>query len=438
MAFTLITPLAMPAKASSVDASVGLDFSNNGDEILEEVPVGSSHVYRNVLTGVDAIVTVMEVINHSNDVTLRVDSETSDPDEDKWIRGRFDRPIDDSQYSTTSFKIDFVSSADNSRSVVLDNLRLNAYDIDNAQRIQVSHVSTYQLTAGTIVNQVENLGNNVFRFTSDDVSASDSDPLPSNRVHSFGEARVQINFLSTSTLTIGMGGLDDGTQDFDFSTSGLGWVDRTNTPISAPTAVTPPAANTGSSAPAPQKQHVSTLNTTPAPGQEVAMFGSYFGGVTEVYVGGVKVEILSKTENRVNIRMPRGLTGALDVELKSPLGSLLLPKHFTIGKLPAAGTRKATIIVGGFDHNSRKLTARMKARIDRWLDRNSDLSTLTCTGFTSLPRRTTDVELSTNRGTTACAYAKSQRPEVTSSVSQGVEDPRPGSNVRRVRLVLTP
>ena len=168
------------------------------------------------------------------------------------------------------------------------------------------------------------------------------------------------------------------------------------------------------------------------------MFGSYFGGVTEVYVGGVKVEILSKTENRVNIRMPRGLTGALDVELKSPLGSLLLPKHFTIGKLPAAGTRKATIIVGGFDHNSRKLTARMKARIDRWLDRNSDLSTLTCTGFTSLPRRTTDVELSTNRGTTACAYAKSQRPEVTSSVSQGVEDPRPGSNVRRVRLVLTP
>lgn len=192
------------------------------------------------------------------------------------------------------------------------------------------------------------------------------------------------------------------------------------------------------SSPAPQKQHVSTPNKTPAPGETVAMFGAFFGGITEVFVGGVKVEIISTSDNRVNIRMPLGLTGALDVELKSPLGSLLLPKHFTIGTLPAAGTRQATIIVGGFDHNSRKLTPRMQARIDRWLERNSDLLTLTCTGFTSLPRRTTDVQLSTNRGTTACNFAKSQRPELTTSVSQGVEDPRPGSNVRRVKLVLTP
>ena len=188
----------------------------------------------------------------------------------------------------------------------------------------------------------------------------------------------------------------------------------------------------------PQKQHVSTVDTTPAPGQTVAMFGSYFGGVTEVFVGGIKAEIISKTDNRINIRMPQGLTGALDVELKSPLGTLLLPKHFTIGKLPAAGTNKKTLVVGGFAPNSRKLTASMQARIDRWLDRNSAMTNLTCTSFTSLPRRTTDVELSTNRGTTACNYAKRQRPEVKTSVSQGVEDPRPGSNVRRVMLVLTP
>jgi hypothetical protein len=168
------------------------------------------------------------------------------------------------------------------------------------------------------------------------------------------------------------------------------------------------------------------------------MFGSYFGGITEVFVGGVKVDIISKTDNRVTIRMPKGLSGALDVELKSPLGSLLLPKHFTIGKLPAAETNKKTLVVGGFAPNSRKLTASMQARIDRWLDRNSAMTTLTCTGFTSLPRRTTDLELSTNRGTTACNYAKRQRPDIKTSVSQGVEDPRPGSNVRRVMLVLTP
>ena len=103
-----------------------------------------------------------------------------------------------------------------------------------------------------------------------------------------------------------------------------------------------------------------------------------------------------------------------------------------------AGTRKATLIVGGFAHNSRVLTPRMKNRIDRWLERNSDLGTLTCTGFTSLPRRTSDVALSTNRGITACKFSKRQRSELETSVSQGIEDPRPGSNVRRVRLVLTP
>ena len=167
------------------------------------------------------------------------------------------------------------------------------------------------------------------------------------------------------------------------------------------------------------------------------MFGAYFGGITEAFVGGVKVDILSVSENRIDIRMPRGLSGELDVELKSPLGTLILPKHFTIGKVAAAGTRKATLIVGGFAHNSRKLTSRMQARIDRWLERNSDIGTLTCTGFTSLPRRTTDVALSTNRGITACNFSKRERPELETAVNQGIEDPRPGSNVRRVRLVLT-
>ena len=185
-----------------------------------------------------------------------------------------------------------------------------------------------------------------------------------------------------------------------------------------------------------QKQHVSTPNRTPSPGQTVKMFGAYFEGVTEVFVGGVQVQIISTAAHTLTIRMPRGLSGALDVELKSPLGTLLLPKHFTIGKLPTVGADGERLIIDGFAANSRKLTSRMKLRIDRWLESNSDLSTLTCTGFTSLPRRTSDVQLSTNRGKSACAYAKRQRPEITTSVSQGVEDPRPGSSVRRVRLVL--
>jgi hypothetical protein len=101
------------------------------------------------------------------------------------------------------------------------------------------------------------------------------------------------------------------------------------------------------------------------------------------------------------------------------------------------GPDRAKLLVGGFDHNSRKLTAKMQARIDKWLAKHSHLSTLACTGFTSLPKLTTDAALSENRGITACRYAKSERPELKTSVSQGIEDPRPGSDVRRVRLVLT-
>ena len=445
MAIGLLTPMALQARASSVDASVGLDFSNSGSvDILANAPVGSSHTYREVLPGVDAIMTVIELTNHQADLT---DSDGLDEYDsasattDRWIPSNIDRVssstpgLATTDYAVSGYRLDFVASSDNTRAVIVDNLRLNAYDIDNEQRVEVSHVANYQLTPGTIVNNVVNLGDNVVRFTSDDVSASTS---PSgSQVHSFGESRVQINFLSTSTLTVKMGVLGDGSQDFDFSTSGVGWVDSTGAAITAPAAVSPPAPASSGSAPAPVKQHVQTLNQTPAPGESVAMFGAYFGGITEAFVGGVKVDILSVSEYRIDIRMPRGLSGELDVELKSPLGTLILPKHFTIGKVAAAGTRKATLIVGGFAHNSRKLTPRMQARIDRWLERNSDLGTLTCTGFTSLPRRTTDVALSTNRGITACNFSKRERPELETAVNQGIEAPRPVSNVRRVRLVLT-
>jgi hypothetical protein len=55
-------------------------------------------------------------------------------------------------------------------------------------------------------------------------------------------------------------------------------------------------------APTPEKQHVMTLNQSPRAGAKVAMFGSYFGGITEAYVGGVKVEILSTSESRIECR----------------------------------------------------------------------------------------------------------------------------------------
>jgi hypothetical protein len=172
--------------------------------------------------------------------------------------------------------------------------------------------------------------------------------------------------------------------------------------------------------------------------QIITILGSNLNTVTEVYIGGVKVPIYKQSGNRLQVKAPKGLSGLVDLELKSSLNNVLMTRKLNFGGVAEAGANKRTLIVGGFAHNSRTLTASMQERINRWLDKNSDFGTLTCTGFTSLPRRTTDVALSTNRGKTACNFSKRQRAELETSVSQGIEDPRPGSNVRRVRLVLTP
>lgn len=186
----------------------------------------------------------------------------------------------------------------------------------------------------------------------------------------------------------------------------------------------------------PKLTHLSTLPVAPRTNTaRVSMFGTYFDTVTEVLVGGKKVEIIRKGRNELVLKLPGGLSGFVDVQIKSTIGALSLPRHFNFGG--RANANRAELIVGGFGHNSRVLTPSMRQGIERWLARHPDLKTVTCTGFTSLPRRTTDVALSTNRGRTACDFAKSKRPDLVPSVTQGVEDPRLGSNVRRVRLVLT-
>jgi hypothetical protein len=183
--------------------------------------------------------------------------------------------------------------------------------------------------------------------------------------------------------------------------------------------------------------HIQTVPNRPKSNKSrISLFGTLFDTVTEVYVGGKKVEILSKGANQLRIKLPGGLSGFVDVEIRSTLGKLSLPRHFNFGG--KTNSNRAELIVGGFEQNSRVLTPRMRAEIERWLAKNSSLKTLTCTGFTSLPRRTTDVALSTNRGITSCNFAKRERPELTPIVKTGIEDPRPGSNIRRVRLVLTP
>lgn len=130
----------------------------------------------------------------------------------------------------------------------------------------------------------------------------------------------------------------------------------------------------------------------------------------------------------------------------------LIPVELTGGELPSLSspreprspaqatptTLKSTKVVGGFGHFSKTLTPRMKKRITTWMAKHPELKSMTCTGFTSLPKRPNDARLARNRGVEACDFAKSLRTDLKVTVSNGVQDPKPGSSIRRVRLVLTP
>lgn len=459
--------LAPAVNASPIDSSTaGLEFIHS-DDVLKDAVVGDSFLYSNIMTGVNASVTVTRLVHSKGDVlntitTEKIDDHKSDATKNKWMNSEVERSDNAvaGEKTVVEFRISFLDAANN-QAVTLTNVRVNAYDLDNSQSFEVDNVDSYQVSTDTpsIVNERANLGNGRYRFSGEAVNAStctrdQANPncLPGEVPHSQGEGRVQINFVPTSSITLTLLFAGDGSLDFDFTRTGtlygLPWLNNLGQSITAPAAssasverqVQSPVDNgAGSSSPAaPTVTLVSPLATVNVPNnRNVSLFGTNFDKVTEVFVGGRKLTILKQTANQIDIRLPSGFSGLVDLELKSTLNNVLSTKHFNYGGLAATATRKAELIVGGFAHNSRVLTPRMKNRIDRWLERNSDLGTLTCTGFTSLPRRTTDVALSTNRGKTACSYSESQRSEIESSVSQGIEDPRPGSNVRRVRLVLT-
>ena len=314
-------------------------------------------------------------------------------------------------------------------------LSINVYDLDNLQSIQFDDVSTYQSLPGNNIQQITQVGASGWKFLAKDINLNspESETVGRIMVNFVNSSSVDFTYSSTETSALSSASFDlDMSTGFDFT--GEAW-----TTSSGPAPVAP-QEYTASAPPAPPVVAAIDVNPTnvTVDNEIITILGANLNTVTNVFIGGVSVPIFTQTGNRLQVRAPKGLSGPVDLELKSSLNDVLLAKKLNFGSTAAAGTRKATLIVGGFAHNSRKLTARMQDRIDRWLERNSDLSTLTCTGFTSLPRRTTDVTLSTNRGLTACKFSKTERPELETSVSQGIEDPRPGSNVRRVRLVLTP
>lgn len=332
-------------------------------------------------------------------------------------------------------KVSFEDSSGNPRTFT--NLRVNSYDVDAEQYVQFENVTSESITRGSNIDTVTEISSGVWKVTAKsstttvvgEGNAAFSDPLST----AYSTGKVSVSYGPVSEVIIGFGFTSEyvyegASYEFDFG-------DR----VAAAVASSQPVGLGSIPTSTPQVVAVDVSPTSiTTDNQIITVAGINLDRVDSVLIGGVSVPIISKSRSRIQVRAPLGLSGLVDLELRSSLNNVLMTKKLNFGGAGLASTRKATLIVGGFAHNSRVLTPRMKARIDRWLTKNSDLSTLTCTGFTSLPRRTTDVRLSTNRGVTACNFSKAERAELVTSVSRGIEDPRPGLNIRRVMLELTP
>ena len=412
----------------------------NGD-ILAPAQNGDSYRYKNVhptFADVDAVVTVEDIVNledtaPSPDVPDRLEildewSVTSDIN--RFIRIEAD--TDNSNlHGTAKIKVEFYVSGTNTR-VTFPTLGVNAYDIDDNQFIEFEgHTSKQLFSSSHVVESVPRTG--VERFTAplgEDTYTTGG--IGSDTATAYTVGRVKANYTNAHTVVFSVGAWGGSAFEMDFG-PGVSWGSG-QAPSERPVTQ---SSGGGSSSPVKVVTNVSPTQVT-ASREIITLTGQNLDTATEVFIGGIKARIVSKANGKLQVKPPKGLKGFVDLELKGTLNpvSRIKALEYLTGKA-ASAVRKAEIVVGGFDHNSRVLTSRIKTRIERLIDKYPELQTVTCTGFTSLPRRANDVRLSTNRGVEACRFAKAYKPSLVVEVEQGIEDPRPGSNVRRVRVALS-
>ena len=96
----------------------------------------------------------------------------------------------------------------------------------------------------------------------------------------------------------------------------------------------------------------------------------------------------------------------------------------------------ANAVIPGFALDSTKLTLKMKKAIRKFVIANSELTTVTCRGFTSLPASARDMKLARQRGKAVCDYILKLNPDLTVRVLKGGHTEKTGSENRRVRIVM--
>jgi hypothetical protein len=280
--------LPQAAWAAPINVSFGtMNFgADSGDRqtsaIGADVAEGFTHRYDDVFSGVDAVATLLDVVNVDSDddsldgADLLVDYFDEDSSSGKEIDFDLDvfgdSGIPDSEEGYATFRIDFVEANSNT-SVTLENVAILVRDLDKQQFIAFAGISAYELSQSpaTEISVTDSAGR--FEFSEPDGDESDS---------SDQDFWVAVEYESVDSVTITLGARQSGGAAF-----GIGFTDTTwSSPPQSFEPVAPPYtvtydSNSATSGTVPSAQ--TSASGTPsldlvAPQGDLVLSGSNFCG----------------------------------------------------------------------------------------------------------------------------------------------------------------
>lgn len=208
----------------------------------------------------------------------------------------------------------------------IDELFLNAYDVDDNQYVEFAAFQEYSLDSNTILNVREG-DSGWTRFEEVNgvgTSTSTADPRTISRV------KVRYENVTQIRLAVGQTESNDyANYYFDFS-AGVSWESNANPNAIEPVSVTnfvdlPPVSASTYSGP------VVRSVTNAALGHSVTVTGERLETVTAVEVDGTRIAIANPSASKFTFVVPEGMTvGRKDLALIGSFGKLVAQRAFTI------------------------------------------------------------------------------------------------------------
>jgi hypothetical protein len=220
------------AHASTIDVAFAeMNFgATSGTDQPTNIGVGAgqgfTHRYDDVITGVDAIATVIAVSNLDKDDNAGNGADNlmdffdqGDSSSGKAIEAAIDvfGNSDPTQTGYATFRIDFVA-ADTNNAVTLEDFAVRVVDIDSNQFAEFAGISAYELSLNPVTELTATVDRGSYEFR---------EPLGIGSNSSDEENWVTVEYAEASSITVTLGARESGSASFGVSFRDTTW---TNSP----------------------------------------------------------------------------------------------------------------------------------------------------------------------------------------------------------------